>query len=70
MYKNLSVQMASNGVTNRAIADCLGIHENSVGNKLSGKSSFTIEEAFKIKVQFFPGMELEYLFRNPLDNSA
>lgn len=63
MYKNLQSKMAREGVTQRSIADYLGIHENSVGNKVLGKSPFTIEEAFKIKEKFFPDSDLLYLFK-------
>lgn len=62
MYKNLVAQMAESGVTRRDIAKVLGKHENSIGLKVSGKSPFTIEEAFKIKSQLFPDADLKYLF--------
>ena len=63
MYKNLQSKMAVEGITNRALAEYIGVHENSVGNKISGKSPFTVEEAFKIKEHFFPECELQFLFK-------
>mgnify|MGYP000355716433 FL=1 len=52
--KNLKAEMAKCGVTVEAIAEVLKIHRNSASNKINGKSSFTIEEAFEIKTVFFP----------------
>lgn len=62
MYGNLKYEIIKNGVTQREIAEFLGIHENSIGNKISGDSSFSVEEAFRIKERFFPSLELRYLF--------
>lgn len=45
------------------IAKTLGIHRNSVANKLNGITPFTVEEAFKIQAVFFPDLELKYLFK-------
>lgn len=69
MYKNLSAEIARTGITQKAIAEYLGIHENSISNKISGKSSFTVEEAFQIKEHFFPNCELKYLFKTPLKSA-
>ena len=64
MYKNLQAVMKNEGVTNREVGNYLGLHENTVGNKIMGKSPISIEEAFKIKERFFPLYELQYLFKN------
>ncbi len=61
MYENLEIEMTRNKVTKRAIANHLGIHENSLSYKLT-HGSISIEEAFEIKRQFFPNFELSYLF--------
>ena len=65
--KNLKAEMAKCGVTVEAIAEVLKIHRNSASNKINGKSSFTIEEAFEIKTVFFPTLSLDYLFANSAD---
>lgn len=65
--KNLKAEMAKCGVTVEAIAEVLKIHRNSASNKINGKSSFTIEEAFEIKIVFFPTLSLDYLFANSTD---
>lgn len=60
--KNLKKEMAAEKVTIDDIAEALTIHRNSASNKVNGKYSFTIEEAFLIRDVFFPKMTLEYLF--------
>ena len=66
MYKNLMAEIARKGITQKEIAGFLGIHENSMSNKLHG-GTFTIEEAFKIKARFFPNAELQYLFAEEVE---
>ena len=61
-YSNLKAEMGRKNVTIEAVAKILEIHRNSVANNLNGTSSFTIEEAMKIKNTFFPNLEYRYLF--------
>lgn len=63
MYQNLKIEMSRNDITNRAIATVLNIHENTVGYKINGEGSFSVEEAFKVKEIFFPSIDLGYLFK-------
>lgn len=60
---NLKAEMAKRDITIEEIAKTLGIHRNSVANKLNGITPFTVEEAFKIQAVFFPDLELKYLFK-------
>ena len=64
MYENLKIEMTRQDISQRELAALLNVHENTIKNKLDGKSSFTIEEAFKIKMAKFPQCELKYLFKN------
>lgn len=66
-YRNLKGELAKNGITNIQIAQLLGVHINTVTNKLEGSSSFSIEEAFKIKASLLPYCDLSYLFARPID---
>ena len=65
MYSNLRSEMARGNISNREMAKVLKLHENTVSNKLLGKSEsgFSIEEAFLIKSAFFPDLDLSYLFQ-------
>ncbi len=61
-YLTLKGEMAKRDITNEAIAECLGIHRNSVANKVNGATAFSFEEAIKIRNTFFPSYKLEELF--------
>lgn len=64
MYANLRGELSKRGIQQTLLAKQLGLHENTINNKLSGKSKFTIEEAFAIKQTFFAddNVDLNYLF--------
>ena len=53
-YMNLKGEMAKKNITNESIANLLGIHRNSVYNKINGESKFSIDEALAIRNAFFP----------------
>lgn len=59
---NLKGELAKKDITIEALSKLLGIHRNSVKNKLNGDTAFTIDEAFKIQKEYFPNLSLEYLF--------
>lgn len=63
MYLNLKTEMARNNIRMEDIAKCLGIHRNSVSNKING-GSFTIEEGLILQERLFPYADLQYLFRS------
>lgn len=60
---NLKGELAKKGITIEEVSKYLGIHRNSVANKINGDSSFTIDEAFKIQKHYFPKLSLDYLFK-------
>ena len=62
MYANLVSEMAKKSITKRNVADVLNVHENTLKNKLDGKSKFNVEEGFVIRQHFFPDLSIEYLF--------
>lgn len=62
-YLNLKGEMAKRNVTNEAIANLLGIHRNSVYNKINGESKFSIDEAIVIRKTFFPNFDIDTLFK-------
>lgn len=64
MYPNLVSEVAKAGLKNRAIARKIGVHENTIGNLLLGKTKASVELAFAIRANFFPGLTCEYLFEH------
>ena len=61
-YMNLKGEMAKKNITNESIANLLGIHRNSVYNKINGESQFSIDEALAIRNAFFPNYDVDTLF--------
>ncbi len=63
MLLNLKTEMERNGYTINNLADVLGIHRNSMANKLSGEAPINFDEAQELRDKLFPYAELQYLFR-------
>lgn len=62
MYPNLVSEVAKADLKNRTIAKKIGVHENTIGSLLKGKTKASIELAFAIRANFFPDLSFEYLF--------
>lgn len=63
MLRNLSAEMARNGVTNADLAKVINKTERKVRDSVAGKFEFKVSEAFDIRDRFFPNMTMEYLFK-------
>lgn len=59
---NLKGEMAKKSIKVEDIAHVLQIHRNSASNKINGDTSFSIDEAVKVKEAFFPELSLKFLF--------
>ena len=44
MYRNLASTLKTKGISNRQLAEILGISEKSVDNKISGRTDWTLPE--------------------------
>ncbi len=62
-YLNLKGEMAKKNITIEDISKLLNMHRNSIAKKINGPSSFSIEEAFAIKKEFFPNCDMKELFK-------
>lgn len=60
MFPNLRAEAARVGMTYKDISKMLGIAEKTVYLKLSGKSDFSLSEAFALSKHF--NCEIDYLF--------
>lgn len=69
MYENLKAVMAVKGVSIDSLAKVLGVHRNTVANKLDGESEFTYGQAEIIQEVVFPEYNARYLFRRVNDAS-
>ena len=54
--------MKEKGITIKEIAECLGVHRNSVYNKLNSNKKFYVDEAIKIHSKYFEDLEFKNLF--------
>lgn len=63
-YPNLRAEMSRLGIKQIDIAKLLGVREATISEKMNGKSTFDIDEAFLIKKTFFPNLTIDYLFSN------
>lgn len=62
MYGNLERAMKERGITKKALADFLDVRHATVVDKTNGNSRFFLDEALKIQAEFFPDLEIQYLF--------
>ena len=61
-YPVLIGEMAKREIQKKELAKSIGVCENALTNKLSGKSQFTWPEVKKIRQQFFPDFPPDELF--------
>lgn len=62
MYRNLLAEMARRGINKKDLAEFMEMRYPTIVDKTNGKSRFYLDEAFRIRNQFFPDCEIEYLF--------
>ncbi len=64
IYRTLRGEMVKKGLTNQDIANLLGVHSTTVGNKFHnrGNCDFSIGEAYLIRDTYFANQSLEALF--------
>lgn len=61
MYGNLIIEMKRKKVTQKELADCIGITTRGIFKKLHG-GEFYHSETVKIRDKFFPDFDIEKLF--------
>lgn len=64
MLLNLKIEMERNGYSINTLASTLGIHRNSMTNKICGETPLNFDEAQALRDKLFPYADLQYLFRN------
>lgn len=62
MYENLRALMGQKGISIDAMARLLGVHRNTIQNKLEGESEFTFSQAEIIMETMFPEYTYKYVF--------
>lgn len=62
MYKNLEAEIARYDIPKEKLAHSIDKSYQTITLKLNGKFPFTLDEAFKIRNEYFPDLSLDYLF--------
>lgn len=70
MYANLKMLMALKGITNEDLAQLLGVHRNTIANKLDGESEFSFDQAVRIHDRYFAEYRIKYVFMRLIKESA
>lgn len=72
MYENLSNALKSKGLSFTVAAAILNMPEATFRAKMNGKSQcgFSIEEAFSIKRNLFPELDIAFLFAKSESQTA
>ncbi|MDO5517962.1 MAG: helix-turn-helix transcriptional regulator [Clostridium sp.] len=68
MHHNLKTEMNRKNIKRRDMAEFLGVRLATLCDKLNGRYSFKINEAFKIQQRYFPELTIEYLFQSSMNN--
>lgn len=61
-YPILIGEMAKREIQKKSLAQCIGVCDKALRNKLDGKSPFTWPEVKKIRHSFFPDIAPDELF--------
>ena len=61
-YQNLKAELVRSGITQRNVAEFLGMSEKNLSLKLSERVPMTMAEAKAVRDKFIPDATLDYLF--------
>lgn len=62
MFNNLIAELARAKITQKQLAESLGLTETTVSRKLKGTTNWKLNEISTI-LKMFPGSEFDYLFK-------
>lgn len=63
MLFNLKAEMARRSVLSKDLANLLAVATTTISSKITCKTQFTFEEAQCIQRNYFPDLDLSYLFK-------
>ena len=64
---NLEAEMKRKKITRNDVASLLGLSYRTIHSRFNGESEWGYAECVKIRDEFFPGMDLDYLFATEED---
>ena len=62
MYLNFEGELRKRQITRQKIADDFKINVSTVSQKLTKKDRLKLDEAYKLRDLYCPGMEIDFLF--------
>lgn len=63
-FQNLKGELTRAGVTQRKVADFLGMSTNNFNRKVAEEVAITREEMYSIRDEFLPDRSIDYLFES------
>ena len=64
---NLKAELTRSGVTQKSVAEVLGMSTNNLNSKINGKTPFTVPEMVTIRDTFVPDATIDYLVATESD---
>lgn len=62
-YPTLEAEIVKRGILKKKIAEKIGIAPRTLSHKMTGKLSFSLDEAITAQEAFFPDIEIKALFQ-------
>lgn len=60
-YLNMKLELRREGVSQKQVAEHLGMTTNNLNAKLNGRVAFTVQEVVEMRDRFMPDATLDYL---------
>lgn len=60
-YMNMKLELRREGVSQKQVAEHLGMTTNNLNAKLNGRVAFTVQEVIEMRDRFMPDATLDYL---------
>lgn len=60
-YLNMKLELRREGVSQKQVAEHLGMTPNNLNAKLNGRVAFTVQEVVEMRNRFMPDATLDYL---------
>ena len=61
-FNNLKAEMAREGISQKQMAEFLGMTPENLRMKFAGRVNVSVPEACAIRDKWFPGLTIDYLF--------
>ncbi len=63
MLNNLRAEMVRKNITVKDVARVLGLGNRATRDRIAGRVQFSVDEALAVRNEFFPELDIDYLFK-------